>query len=107
MNNNVSVVEQCNDDWAASLRQRSFKKRSKAELLMEKYVEILVNRWPESKAKIQKKMDTKRRVPLEPMSQPMWTTNQSATFDGNLQQWQDFWDIFNAYVHTQQHLPPV
>ena len=32
---------------------------------------------------------------------------QLQTFDGNLQQWQEFWDIFNASVHQQQNLPSV
>lgn len=31
---------------------------------------------------------------------------QLQTFDGNVQQWQEFWDIFEASVH-QQDLPPV
>jgi len=26
---------------------------------------------------------------------------QLQMFDGNLQQWQEFWDIFNASVHQQ------
>ena len=28
-------------------------------------------------------------------------------FDGNIQQWQEFWDSFNSAIHEQQTLPAV
>ena len=28
-------------------------------------------------------------------------------FDGNIQQWQEFWDSFNSVIHKQQTLPAV
>ena len=28
-------------------------------------------------------------------------------FDGNLQQWQEFWDIYKATIHEQQTMPAV
>ena len=32
---------------------------------------------------------------------------QLPVFDGNLQQWQEFWDIYKATVHKQQTMPAV
>ena len=68
-------------------------------------------------------MDTKRRTPFDSVAavssqhvaeslsnsglQISLPKLQLQTFDGNLQQWQEFWDIFNASVHQQQSLPPV
>ena len=32
---------------------------------------------------------------------------QLPVFDGNLQQWQEFWDIYKATIHEQQSMPAV
>ena len=32
---------------------------------------------------------------------------QLPVFDGNIQQWQEFWDSFNSAIHEQQTLPAV
>ena len=32
---------------------------------------------------------------------------QLPVFDGNLQQWQEFWDIYKATIHEQQTMPTV
>ena len=32
---------------------------------------------------------------------------QLLAFDGNLQQWQEFWDIYKATIHEQQTMPAV
>ena len=32
---------------------------------------------------------------------------QLPVFDGNLQQWQEFWDIYKANIHEQQTMPAV
>ena len=32
---------------------------------------------------------------------------QLPVFDGNLQQWQEFWDICKATIHEQQTMPAV
>ena len=32
---------------------------------------------------------------------------QLPVFDGNLQQWQEFWDIYKATIHEQQTMPAV
>ena len=32
---------------------------------------------------------------------------QLPVFDGNLQHWQEFWDIYKAIIHDQQTLPAV
>ena len=32
---------------------------------------------------------------------------QLPVFDGNLQQWQEFWDIYKATIHEQQIMPAV
>ena len=32
---------------------------------------------------------------------------QWPVFDGNLQQWQEFWDIYKATIHEQQTMPTV
>ena len=32
---------------------------------------------------------------------------QLPVFDGNLQQWQEFWDIYKATIHEQQTVPAV
>ena len=32
---------------------------------------------------------------------------QIPVFDGNLQQWQEFWDIYKATIHEQQTMPAV
>ena len=32
---------------------------------------------------------------------------QLPLFDGNLQQWQEFWDIYKATIHERQTMPAV
>ena len=32
---------------------------------------------------------------------------QMPIFDGNIHQWQEFWDIFNSAIHEQQTLSAV
>ena len=32
---------------------------------------------------------------------------QLPVFDGNLQQWQEFWDIYKVTIHEQQTMPAV
>jgi len=32
---------------------------------------------------------------------------QFLSFDGDLQQWQEYWDVFDASVHQQENLPPA
>ena len=136
MNNNVSIVERCNDDWASLLRNlkgetnvTEEEEQSRAADGKEGYVELLldsgecIGRLKARLKRIQRKLDIKRRTPLDPMAavssqHVAWSVSNSGlqislpklqlqTFDGNLQQWQEFWDIFDASVHQQQNLPSV
>ena len=136
MNNNVSVVKRCNDDWASLLKTlkgeakvAEEEEQGRAADGKEGYVEILLNsgecigRLNARLKRIQRKLEVERRAPLNPVAV---ATNQQVagglsngglqvslpklqlqTFDGNLQQWQEFWEIFDAAVHQQQGLPPV
>ena len=133
MNNSVAIVEWCNGDWASLLRtlkgEAKVTEQSRATDGKEGYVEILLNagecigRLKARLKRIQRKLDTKRRTPFDSVAavssqhvaeslsnsglQISLPKLQLQTFDGNLQQWQEFWDIFNASVHQQQSLPTV
>ena len=130
MKNNVSVIERCNADWISLLQDlegeakvTEEQEHSRVAEGDEGYIEVLLNAGEciscmRARLKcIEKKIV--QRIPPSCLSdfkaavdsntgglQISLPKLQLLTFDGNLLQWQEFWDTFSAAVH-QQNLPPV
>ena len=128
MNNNVSVVQRCINDWASLLRTLKGKakvteeeEQSRAADGKEGYVEIFAGECTgRLKARLKRIQKQNRELPLNHWQQlvvSMLLETQVAvgslpklqlqTFDGNLEQWAEFWDIFDVSINQQQSLPAV
>ena len=129
MNNNVSVIERCNANWTSLLRDLKGEAKVTEEQEHnrvaegdEGYVEVLLNagecigHMRVRMKRIEKKL-VQRTPPSSPFDVKAASTSSSGlhislpklqlmTFDGNVLQWQEFWDTFSASVH-QQGLPSV
>jgi len=128
---NLSLLERCNDDWIKLLKELDGEQKEKEDKEYswaaegtDGIIELLIDS-KETASRLEARLTlvlrkreramkekTAAASPLRsPLSQE--TINNSCSkvklpklhltsFDGNILNWQEFWDIFNSAVHTQE-----
>ena len=128
INTTICLLERCNRDWASLLKEIDGEERTKEEAEYQKvtegsesFIEVLLDAGEiiarlEARLKIitrtggQTKID--KTLPHQPATELSGLKInlpklQLPTFDGNIKNWQEFWDAFKSSIDEQTNLSDV